>query len=328
MEIVWVMLVVFGLVVLAFIAYSILSRTTQIVPDEERWVIHRLGRFHRIVGPGMVQIFPGLEYVRKRIDARNHPVEVEINGILAYGILNHLTLNLWCRIDLKEAAGNDKKKLAELALLSEVERQRQVQVKMRDILSNQIIELQKSKPLPPNASIFEKIVTLTPGTEHYKTLIERARRELEQALLSVGVILDTNQPIVLTGRNIPQTIIAAIEHEQGRQIDVQAIEKLRTQFPEIVSGKLAAQILGAREGIDVDQLDMSPEAEANTSVEHEKQRDRNTTTKITVTPPNPPPDMAEKQLKPGAPISYDLTKSDLTVLKRVPRRPQNQQMSA
>jgi hypothetical protein len=120
-----------------------------------------------------------------------------------------LTLNLWCSYDLVKAVAGNKAKLAELVQLNEGERHRQVEVKMREALVNQIAALEKRMPLPESATAFDGVIALAPGSQRYNELLAGLKGELEKTLPSVGVILNPNQSITVTNRGIPDVVLDA-----------------------------------------------------------------------------------------------------------------------
>jgi hypothetical protein len=336
MDALWIFASIIIAVILIVIVINLLRATTHVVPEERRLVVYRLGRFNRIVGPGMVQVMPGLEQVVRTLEVRDHPLEVTVQGIFAFGVPNDLTLNLWCSFDLEEAAGKDQRKLAKLVHLSDAERRHQVEVKMREALVNQLAILQKEMPLPPDSTSLDGVIALAPGMERYNKLLEGVQKELGKSLPSVGVILNTSQPITLTGRGIPPAIIEAIQRRQGRDIDsdwlTRYAEELRQQFPDI-SKAVLAQILAAIEGVDAGKvqrllLEQETKTSSDVEIEYEVHEDGEGSPHAIVKPkiktqvaPEEPAAKSQSARRPE-PVAADaihLSKSDLSVLKRVPR---------
>jgi hypothetical protein len=339
MEIVWIITGIIAVIALVFLIYNVLRQTTHIVSEEQRVVIYRLGRFNRIAGPGMVQVIPGLEQVTRTLDVRNHPMEVVVPGVFAFGLLNDLTLNLWYSYDLVKAAAGNKAKLAELVQLSETERRRQVEVKMREALVNQIAELQKRMPLPGTPTGLDGVIALAPGSERYNELLAGLKRELEKTLPSVGVVLNTDQTITVTGRGIPDGVVEAIKRFQGRQIDSQWLtnyaDQLRHQFPEM-SSTVLDQMLASIEGVDVgnvQRLRLEQDDKTDAQVEFEVPMD-GSETPVVIAKPKFKFQETEAKRQPAsvrsdqAPSSPRLSEEDLTVLKRVPRSNREQRKIA
>jgi hypothetical protein len=273
----------------------------------------------------------------------DHPVEITVPGVFAFGVPNDLTLNLWYRFDPKQAAAGDRDTLANFVLIRETERHRQVEVKMREALINQIADLQEQKPLPENAATFDGVVALAPGSERYNLLLAGVKAELERTLPSLGVILTTSQSITLTQRVIPDAIIDALQRKYGRDIDSEWLTKyagvLRQDFPDIPRAVLA-QVLAAIEGVDAGKvqrllLEQEREGEVTAEVEFEMAQDGEGPNVITKPRVNrsgiasePRPETQNGTAESARATSQRLTKSDLAVLKRAPRRKRDQRLSA
>ncbi len=58
-------------IILAILIIVTLYKGINIVPQGEEWIVERLGKFSRILGPGLNIIVPYLEYVRQRITTRD-----------------------------------------------------------------------------------------------------------------------------------------------------------------------------------------------------------------------------------------------------------------
>ncbi len=340
MEIVWIIVGVIAVIVLVVLIYNLLRATTHIVPEGQRVVIYRLGRFNRVAGPGMVQVIPGLEQVARTLEVRDHPMEVTARGIFAFGVSNDLTLNLWCSYDLAKAAAGNKAKLAELVQLNEAERRRQVEVKMHEALVNQIAELQKRMPLPGTPNALDGVIALAAGSERHNALLAGLKHELQKTLPSVGVVLNTDQTITVTGRGIPDGVIEAIKRIQGRQIDSQWLtnyaNQLRQQFPEM-SSTVLDQMLASIEGVDVgnvQRLRLEQDDKTDAQVEFEIPMDGSESPGVTAKPKfklqgsEAKRQPASARSEPASPSSQPLSEEDLAVLKRVPRPNREQRKSA
>ncbi|MBI1878224.1 MAG: hypothetical protein HYR94_08365 [Chloroflexi bacterium] len=333
MDALWIIGGIIAAIVLIVILYNFFKAATYIVPEGQRLVVYRLGRFDRVIGPGMVMVVPGLEQVARTLEVRDHPLDVTVTGVFAYGVPNDLTLDLWCSFDLVKAAGGNKAKLGQSAQISDTERRKQVEVKMREALVNQIADLQKRMPLSSTATPLDAVIALAPGAERYNALIEGVKRELEKTLPSVGVILNNTQSITLTGRGVPDVIIDAIKRMQGRQIDSQWLtryaDQLRQQFPNISSAVLD-QMLASIDGVDVgnvQRLRLEQDERTEAQVELEVPMDGSDTPMVIAKPKVKFPETeikqktveARKKQAPSQPAESHLSKSDLAVLKQVPR---------
>jgi hypothetical protein len=332
---------IFLCLVLIFIVYKLLKRNMHVVPQEQRLVIYRLGRFSRVAGPGLVWVSPRLEEVKRTLEVRDHPIEVTVSGIFAFGVPNDLTLNLWCSFDLKEAAGGDNDKLAQFVQVRESERRQQVEVKMREALVERLADLQERMPLQDGATTMDAIIALAPGSKRYNELLAGVKRQLEHTLPTIGVILNSSQPIIITGRGLSNEIIEAMQ--QKRSIDISGdtlmkyAAKLKEDFPDI-SDAVVAQILGSIPGVDLGSLQRllfekgADEAEVeyeipgdgsgqvNIVAKHKK-KEKEAALEYEATSSTP-------EQRASQTIPEQLTKRDLSVLKRVPRRDRDQRLSA
>ncbi|HEX2667467.1 MAG TPA: SPFH domain-containing protein [Gammaproteobacteria bacterium] len=91
---------IIGLLILVWAAFTII-RAVRIVPQQQAWVVERLGRFHAVLGSGMQLIVPILDRVAYRFDMREIPMDVpeqicitkdntrlSVDGVLYYQITN------------------------------------------------------------------------------------------------------------------------------------------------------------------------------------------------------------------------------------------------
>ncbi|MDE2580669.1 MAG: paraslipin [Rhodospirillales bacterium] len=64
-------------VVLVFmLVFAMLRTAFRIVPQQQAWLVERLGKFHRVLGPGLNIVVPFLDRVAFRFDTREIPTEV------------------------------------------------------------------------------------------------------------------------------------------------------------------------------------------------------------------------------------------------------------
>jgi hypothetical protein len=276
----------------------------------------------------------------RTIEVRDHPIEVVVEGIFAFKVPNNLTLNLWCRFDPKQAAGGDRYKLAQFVQVTTSERHKQVEVKMREALIEQVAKLQKEKPLGEEATTLEGIIALAPGSERYNMLLARVKQQLEHTLPTVGFILNLSQPIIITNRGLSSEIIEALQ--QKRSVDISGdtlityATKLKKDFPNI-SNAVVAQILGSIPGVDLGNLQrLLWEKEEDSRAERPKREVEMEIpvdgANVIIKPHDTDGDIASSKAKSKtetpAQKPQHLTKSDLSVLKRVPRHSRDQRLSA
>jgi regulator of protease activity HflC (stomatin/prohibitin superfamily) len=64
------------LILLLLVAFAILRSVLRIVPQQQAWIVERLGRFHRSLAPGLNVLLPFTDRVAYRFDLRERPTEV------------------------------------------------------------------------------------------------------------------------------------------------------------------------------------------------------------------------------------------------------------
>ena len=64
------------LLLLLLLGFAILRSALRIVPQQNSWIIERLGRFHRALSPGLNVLVPFIDRVAYRFDLREMPSEV------------------------------------------------------------------------------------------------------------------------------------------------------------------------------------------------------------------------------------------------------------
>ncbi len=66
----------FPILLLLLFGLAILRSGLRIVPQQQAWIVERLGRFHRALGPGLNVLIPFTDRVAYRFDLREVPTEV------------------------------------------------------------------------------------------------------------------------------------------------------------------------------------------------------------------------------------------------------------
>lgn len=67
---------VLALVLLLLLVIAIQRSTLRIVPQQQSWIVERLGRYHRTLAPGLNVLTPFVDRVAYRFDLREMPTEV------------------------------------------------------------------------------------------------------------------------------------------------------------------------------------------------------------------------------------------------------------
>ncbi|RMD67182.1 hypothetical protein D6833_00530, partial [Candidatus Parcubacteria bacterium] len=195
----------FVAVLLLLIAIVVLLRffraSIRVVPEQQRLVIERLGRVHRVAGPGPVLIVPKLERIAGAYLARDEPQECSVDGIFVYGVPIGVTIRLWSCFEPQRTARGNRELLANLVKFSTSERREQLCAKVREALIHQLQEVEQRRPLPQTARIAEKILPLIPGAPQCDELLKLVAEELGRTLPSIGWVLNRDQPVMITGLN-------------------------------------------------------------------------------------------------------------------------------
>jgi regulator of protease activity HflC (stomatin/prohibitin superfamily) len=64
------------LLLLLLFGFAVLRSAMRIVPQQNAWIVERLGRFHRALSPGLNVLVPFMDRVAYRFDLREMPSEV------------------------------------------------------------------------------------------------------------------------------------------------------------------------------------------------------------------------------------------------------------
>lgn len=311
--------VVIVLLVIAALAYFLLRPDIKIVPEEERLVIYRLGRFDRVAGPGPILLSRDIDEIKRHFSIRNEPQNVAVDGLMMYGIPVGLTVNLWCRYDPVRAAGGDRERLRELVQFSESERHEHLAVQLRDALVHYMSALEQRAPLPPTATIVDMIVPILPGVPTCVEILQNVQRELAHTLPALGLYSDASHPLVITHLRLPEDMTKGFS--RGR-----AASLLRMQLPDLPDSMMV-HMLESIEGLaplrihEIRQVGNG----ANSGLEA-RWTDEDMLFREPLNAGTPPPhdkaaSPAEAPADQPAPEPSHLSHGDLALLKRVPREP-------
>lgn len=303
--------------------YFLTQSKMQVVQEEERLVVYRLGRFHRVAGPGVVVLQRLLDEVKRTFNVRDEPHNVRVNGLFMNGVPFGYTLNFWYRFDLQAAADGNHERLAKLVQFSDEEREKQVATKVREALvaAGPVIE-QKFKPT--GADFVSKLLPIIPGLPSFDAFMVEVRKHLRESLPLVGAILNEEQPLVVTNIHLGSDIIGSFS--RGRVATM-----LRETFPNLPPA-LLLQAVSSIEGIDMPQQRVVFEGvdQSNTRLDF-RPEEGEASARVRVQPTGPTAsNAAQPAINPtsAAPVvqsstsvtpnKEQLTKDDLSILKRVP----------
>lgn len=321
MDFLIVLLIILGIVVGI---YLLTQSKIQIVPEEERLVVYRLGRFHRVAGPGPVVLQRSLDEVKRTFSVRDEPHNVRVMGLFMNGVPFGYTLNLWYRSDLKAAAGADRERLLNLVQFNNEERERQVATKVREALVTSAAKIEKTYK-PAGNNFVHKLLPIIPGLPEFEALLAEVRQQLRATLPLVGAVLNETQPITVTNIHLGNDIVSSFS--RGR---IAAL--LGETFPNLPP-ELLLQAVSSIEGIDMPQQRVVFEGvdQANTRLDVRVDEEQ-ASARIRVQPtPSPTQEKSQTTDDAGNTIApmpttqmpvpqteEHLGKDDLTILKRVP----------
>ncbi len=310
------------LIVAVALAYFLLKPDIVTVPEEERVIIYRLGRFDRVAGPGLVLLSRDIDEIKRRFSTRNEPQNVAVDGLMMYGIPVGLTVNLWCRYDPVRAAGGDRDRLRELAQFSEAERYEQLAVRLREALVRHMNALEQRAPLPPTATVVDMIVPILPGVPTCVEILQGAQRDLVQTLPALGLYLDldANHSPVITNLRLPEDMSKGFS--RGR-----AAALLRMQLPDLPDSMMV-HMLESIEGLAplrIQEIRQVGNAVGAATEARWTDEDGTMVRVPLAAGPTPPHERAAGPAEapadqPVADTSH-LSHGDLALLKRVPRDP-------
>ena len=299
----------------------------EIVPQEKRLVVYRLGRFSRLAGPGPVLLLHRIDKVERTIHVRDQPARYLVDGLFIYDIPFGFTLNLWRRFDLAAATHNQPRALAELAQFDDDERNVQIQVKLREALVRSIVAVQQQRPLSPTAPVIERLLPIVPGLAESIQILANARAELERTLPSIGVILNDAHPITVERLHLGQDLIDGFNRNRTTEL-------LRQRFPNLPEDAMV-QVITSIEGanpLSVGRFSVEG-LQGQQGYTEFKFDGQHINPRITTAPPLGGDTPAASSVQSSAAKASTngeeekLSKADLQVLKAVPQRHAGQQRS-
>ncbi len=314
------LVVVLAIVLFAWLA---LGLRVQVVPEEQRLVIYRLGAFSRVAGPGPVFI-TRMNTVERTLHVRDQPHTVRVDNLFIKGVPFGYTLNFWYGIDLAKAANGNREQLARLAQFSNEEIDRQVADQVRNALVNSLARIEQGYQ-PAGKEFFYNLLPIIPGLPEASKLLTYLRDELTETLPAVGVMFNPNHPIIVKGLHIGADIAGSFSRGRVGQM-------LKEQFPNL-SEDLLLQAMTSIEGIDLahQRITLKSEGDAQAVVDFRQDDQEGMQPRVKVYPharserpaqAQPAEDTAKRAPATAEPSATaaepPLTKDDLTVLKRVP----------
>lgn len=310
--------------VIALCVWAFLRPRLDVVPEEERRVIYRMGQFDRIVGPGPVVLLERLEKIRRTIKVRNEPTNFIIEDLYVYDVPFKCKLNYWSCFDPNMLKQRDPKLLAELAQFEDSERRHHAIIKVRDALVNSLAKVVSEQSEAPE-TLLEKLLLVVPGLDSCKRVIAYMEDELANTLPTIGYEFDRRQPLTITKLIIPPHIIGIFTRDQ-------ITEQISSKFPHI-SEETMLQAVSAFEGVNAlnmvtqnrdERVRISSDGLKTEQDFRHSDRGTNIRTKIRPEDQSKANEESEQSETAKSPLSetgqsgnYKLTPADLAVLKRV-----------
>jgi hypothetical protein len=232
-----------AILIVVLLVVALLKLRLYTVPEGQRLVIFRMGRFNRLAGPGPVLLMERFDNVARTLSVREGLMEVRLNSLAFHNNFLGYTFSFWCRTDPEAAAGSDRARLAEWVQFSESERQAQIRSKLREAVMSSIAKVDREAPPQPGLSPIEALIPVLPGQPLVDRLLTVLTDELALALKSIGVVLSRAHEVKIKEVHPNETLMKNF----GRGITV---AMLRDQMPN-VSPDTLAQLVAASEAIEM-----------------------------------------------------------------------------
>ncbi len=218
----------------------------EIVPEEERLVIYRFGKFSRIAGPGPVWIQRNVDQIERRLKVRNEPHFLKFNGLYAYDIPLGYTLSVWYRLDPLAAANGNQQMLRQLAQFGSEECEENIRIRIHDLFIKHIAEFLERHSLPNKPTVLDKLIPFCPGQPACDEILAKIRRELPEVLRSFGAVWNPGQPIAIKDFHLSPSIIQLLERDR-------VMESFQQRMPNS-DPDLLTQATVALEGVPTQSL--------------------------------------------------------------------------
>jgi len=241
---------------LILIGLAILSAGAQVVkvPQEQRLVIYRLGRFKRLAGPGL-ETLSRFDSIERTINIRSEFKEYLTATWYFNGLPITYTISLWSSNDLAQACGDDRKRLERLVQYSDAERQRYLRSKLNEALYHSRPVVEQKYAAASTATVSEQLLPMLPGMPGCNELMQLVRKELRATLPSIGVILDEEHEVTVTEVQLAPEVIAGLERSNS-------LKMLREQFPHLTADELI-DTFSAIEGFNIRKMRLQIESSAD-----------------------------------------------------------------
>lgn len=210
-------ILVFSLGTLILTALALIWATRpqlHIVAEEERLVVYRFGKFHRLAGPGPVWVRRRIDQIERTLQVREEPHYLKFNGLYAYDIPIGYTLSLWYKLDPVAAAEGDQHMLRKLVQFDSEECNENIRIRIHDLFIKHIADAMRSQTLSSSPTVLDKLIPFCPGQAACDEMISKIRRELPELLRSFGAVFNPSQPVAIKDFHLDSSIVQLLDRDR------------------------------------------------------------------------------------------------------------------
>lgn len=186
-------------------------------------VIYRLGRFHRIAGPGLIWLWPHVDECHAILDVRQTRLIVLIRTFAGSGVPVTLRLSFHASLDLRRTAGQDFARLAELASWNEQDRKDKLDDAVQHLVIQMVREYERRHPVPADADFYTQLSHILTMTRQNEALMLNIRRHLGRVLARFGYVLNQAEPCWMVLDSLPPTLIEAFDRARADRVHIQRL---------------------------------------------------------------------------------------------------------
>ena len=177
-------------IVLLFAVFIVLVTGVRIVPQGEEWVVERLGKFHKVLKPGLNIIVPFIDRVRRRLTTRDIILDVNEQEVITRDnavIITNAVAFIKITDPVKALYGVEDFKLAIQNLIMTTLRSIIGEMKLDEALSNrEIIKARLKEQIVDDVADWGitvktvEIQDITPSTSMQQAMEQQAAAERER----------------------------------------------------------------------------------------------------------------------------------------------------
>jgi hypothetical protein len=222
------------------------------VKEGHEAVIYRLGRFHRLAGPGPAWLWPYVDELHATLDVRQTKLTVLIRTFAGGGMPVTLRLSFHARLDLRRAAGQDFGRLAELASWDEEERKEKLDDAVQHLVIRMVREYERRHPVPHDADFLTQLAHILTMTRQNDALMVNIRRHLGRVIARSGYILSQAEPCWMVLDSLPPTLIEAFDRTRTDRVHMQRLTAKWEQLLRLIRDyppHLQAHLMAVIEGL-------------------------------------------------------------------------------